>query len=241
MKKHYFLIIPLLLSCMNIFSQENNSKWRLYLNFQATDATIFNENKQISHWARIKNEEKSSPNLSPGIHVEYLLSNHISLQSGLSVSSLSSESTLNNPDTLAVNWREVPRRHFTETEFNILQVPFGLKLHSGRQNRMKPFLLCGVKIHSVLDYTSVTTDTYYDESKLLYDGSFEKKEFNLFSFSLFGSAGIDYDLSNRFFIGAAAIYNQMIKEIKGRETFANNHYTIGMNEYGAALRFGYIF
>ena len=211
------------------------------IEFGSMNSTITNNYKSLSFWGNISNEEKSKSGITTGVGVEYILSDHFYLQSGLNFSLLESGTTIYNTDETSANWQEVPRRYDSETEYRIVSLPIGLRYNFLQLKNLKAYMSTGIQFNSVLDYKSTTIETYYDSSTKYYDTGFEKDEFSLVNFSAFASLGVDYELSKRFWIGISGFYSNMLNAIKGRETFNGNRYTIKIDDLGAKIKIGYKF
>lgn len=121
------LLIIFLSSYLDLYSQETNSKLRISIEFGSMNSTITNNYKPLSFWGNISNEEKSKSGITTGVGVEYILSDHFYLQSGLNFSSLESGTTIYNTDETSANWQEVPCRYDSETEYKIVSLPIGLR------------------------------------------------------------------------------------------------------------------
>jgi len=240
MKFLSLLMLVSLFCTLNLYSRENSDKYRLFVEFGMMNSTITNRYKAISNWGNISNEEKSKSSPIAGIGAEYKLSEYLSLQSGLNLSSLESKTTIFNSDETAVNWQEVPRRYDTETAYQMIGLPLGLKFKFVQLNRLKAFINSGVQVNSLLDYKSTTLETYYDASTRFFDTSFEKEEFSMFNLSVFGSLGTEYDISKKMYLGISVFYDHMFDKIEGRETFLGNHYTVKIDDLGARIKLGYI-
>ncbi len=98
--------------------------------------------------------------MTTGVGVEYILSDHFYLQSGLHFSSMESGTTIYNTDETSANWQEIPRRYDSETEYRIVSLLIGLRYNFLQLKNLKAYISTGIQINSVFDYKSTIIEIH---------------------------------------------------------------------------------
>lgn len=241
--KFTFLLAITLGTLNNLYSQTENSRLNFFLSVGVNNSTIKNEYKLVSSWWCYSNEkgEKSKQRLNSGIGIEYRLSKHFSIESGIQFSFPKSIITIHDYDTLVANWKQIPRSVDVNTEYKILSIPIDIKYSFFNNTKIRIYLKYGIQTNSITGYKCVATETYYDGEILNYNTSYQKDKFSKFNFSMVGSIGFDYNILERFYIGVDSYYSYMFDSVEGDKTIWEHHYTINVNDLGIKIIMGYRF